>query len=625
LACCITTFATLFRRIHPIPERATSVQKLCLVERASEALGSPAVSKKQLFSLAAAGLFVTTSVSPAMAGHAKGRTKRSAPIAHADGKVRVGGKTYANMASWHRSAEFKHSHARCGSAEAEARALALAPSDCTIDSTSIDPEYDPGEMLEIPVVYHVISNTSGDGEISDELLQSQIDILNEDFQAIAGTNGAPGTNGAIRFVLASVDPDGNPTTGINRLTNNGFFNDPDSAKPELRWNPSLYFNVYTSDAYGYLGYATFPQESAGLPEDGVVLAWQFVGRDAPLGGDYALGRTATHEVGHYLGLFHTFESVGGSSCSNSSPYTSGDTVADTAPEANPNFECVEGIPSGCNDGGISPITNYMDYSYDVCMNNFTPEQVNRMRCSTANYRASMQNAWPVAGFTYALEQGITFAFTSTSTDANDAIVSYEWDFGDGSAIATGETTTHAFAASGTYQVALTVTDEHGAKRRVVQELSTAAEPPVAAFTSAVDGLSVTFTDGSSDADGPIVGWSWQFGDDAVSTEQNPVHAYAAAGTYNVTLTVTDQSGATGTVSAAVTVAAPEPDAGTTDPDAGTVDPDAGTGSDAGGNPTDGEDSGCGCAAAGTDVGQLGGLAGLAFGVALVISRRRRRA
>ena len=93
-----------------------------------------------------------------------------------------------------------------------------------------------------------------------------------------------------------------------------------------------------------------------------------------------MGRTLTHEIGHYLGLFHTFQ--GG--CGSAACYTSGDLICDTNAESGPNFSCAGSPPSSCCS--VDPIDNYMDYSDDLCMEKFTAEQVNRMRCSLINWR-----------------------------------------------------------------------------------------------------------------------------------------------------------------------------------------------------------------------------------------------
>jgi PKD repeat protein len=150
--------------------------------------------------------------------------------------------------------------------------------------------------------------------------------------------------------------------------------------------------------------------------------------------------------------------------------------------------------------------------------------------------------FPAASFTpsatgVAVDADVTFTNTSTSMTA----ATYSWDFGDESTASTAMSPTHAYDTAGTYTVTLTVTNDRGVS--TATENITAYDAPVAAFSAdavavAVD-ADVTFTDESTNT--PLE-WAWDFGDDATSTEQNPVHAYAAAGTYTVTLTVTNPGG-----------------------------------------------------------------------------------
>lgn len=317
------------------------------------------------------------------------------PWQHDDGTVTFKKTTYPSWKAFHASPDFDPI-GRCDAPDPSLEGPVLPgrplhlrgldPTDCDFSSTNINPLYDPSvETYQIRVVVHVIANSSGtQGVISDEQVRSGIRILNEDFNAIAGTNGEPGTFANIEFVLADTDPDGNPTDGITNSNNDTWFNDGGSYWESLNWDPTRYMNVYTTTAGGALGYVSgFPSE-AGFPgstQDRVVVLWESYGEDAPYGPPFDQGRTLTHEVGHYLGLFHTFQ--GG--CDSGGCYTSSDLICDTNPESGPNFGC--GPSSTC--GSVDPTDNYMDYSDDLCMNKFTPEQVNRMRCSLLNYRTDI--------------------------------------------------------------------------------------------------------------------------------------------------------------------------------------------------------------------------------------------
>lgn len=272
------------------------------------------------------------------------------------------------------------------------------PADCSQFGTNPLPQYDGPLVYEIPVVMHIVMNDScTDGVVSDELASTQIDILNEDFLALFGGNGEEGNKTLVRFRQAKVDPDGNPTNGITRTCNTTYFNDGGGYWNELSWDPHRYLNLYSNNNFA-LGYVPFlPADGGGVfvgtPQDRVVVLWESFGRFSPIP-NYNLGRTSTHEVGHYLGLEHTFN--GG--CADPNPpgcYASGDLICDTNSEAEPVFRpCQLGVSNTC--GSVDPSDNYMDYSDDICMNKFTLEQTRRMRCTLENYRVDL--AEPVEKF-----------------------------------------------------------------------------------------------------------------------------------------------------------------------------------------------------------------------------------
>ncbi|MFS4505797.1 PKD domain-containing protein, partial [Clavibacter sp. Sh2141] len=170
------------------------------------------------------------------------------------------------------------------------------------------------------------------------------------------------------------------------------------------------------------------------------------------------------------------------------------------------------------------------------------------------------NQAPKAAFTQQADF-LTAAFDATgSTDADGSLTGYDWDFGDG-VQASGRTQSHAFAEAGTYTVTLTVTDDRGATNRTQQEITVKAAPANVAPTAVVTATATDLTaklDGSAstDADGTVASYAWDFGDGSTGTGPTPTHAYAAAGTYTVALTVTDDKGLTGTASTQVQVTAP---------------------------------------------------------------------
>ncbi len=166
------------------------------------------------------------------------------------------------------------------------------------------------------------------------------------------------------------------------------------------------------------------------------------------------------------------------------------------------------------------------------------------------------NAAPTANFTFTTNS-LTANFLDASTDSDGTIASWAWNFGD-STTSTQQSPSHTYAAGGNYTVTLTVTDNGGATNTISKTVTVAAanQPPTANFSFTTTGLTANFTDGSSDSDGAIASRSWTFGDGATSTATNPSRTYAAAGTYSAMLTVTDNLGATGSITKPVTVVAP---------------------------------------------------------------------
>ncbi|WP_447647352.1 PKD domain-containing protein [Microbacterium forte] len=171
---------------------------------------------------------------------------------------------------------------------------------------------------------------------------------------------------------------------------------------------------------------------------------------------------------------------------------------------------------------------------------------------------SLPNSAPTAAIDAPVVTGLDVAFNGGGTDSDGTIASYSWDFGDGTS-GTGAAVSKTYTTAGTYTVKLTVTDDDGATAQATSEVTVAPIPnqaPTAQFSSpAIDSLSIA-VDGSTstDPDGTIAGYAWNFGDGATASTATAAHTYAAAGTYTVTLTVTDDDGATAEKTAQVTVA-----------------------------------------------------------------------
>ena len=236
-------------------------------------------------------------------------------------------------------------------------------------------------VVNIPVVVHVLYNTSSQN-ISDAQVKSQIDVLNEDFRKLnADRTNVPSAFAGlaadieINFCLASVDPSGAATTGIVRKsTTKTSFSDDDGAKysssgGDNAWNSSQYLNLWACNlGGGLLGYAQFPGGPAAT--DGVVILYSAFGRTGTVSAPYNKGRTATHEVGHWLNLRHIW---GDASCGN-------DLVNDTPTQQTSNYSCPTYPHKTCsNTTSGDMFMNYMDYVDDGCMNMFTAGQKTRMQ------------------------------------------------------------------------------------------------------------------------------------------------------------------------------------------------------------------------------------------------------
>ncbi len=244
-------------------------------------------------------------------------------------------------------------------------------------------------VVTIPVVVHVIYNTSAEN-ISDAQVLSQITVLNEDFRRTnsdADNTWSQAADSEIEFCMATVDPNGNATNGITRTsTSVSAFSTNDNMKFSSSgghdaWPASDYLNVWVCDiSGGILGYAQFPGGPAST--DGVVIDYQYMGTIGTATSPFDLGRTGTHEVGHWLNLRHIW---GDGGCGVD------DFVADTPTSDGANYGCATGHVS-C--GSTDMVENYMDYSDDACMNLFTTGQKSRMRAlfDTGGARQSILNS-----------------------------------------------------------------------------------------------------------------------------------------------------------------------------------------------------------------------------------------
>lgn len=247
-------------------------------------------------------------------------------------------------------------------------------------------------VVQIPVVFHVVHNTATQN-ISEAQIDSQITVLNQDFrranpdivQVPAVWQGIAADT-QIEFHRATEDPNGNPTNGVTRTQTNVTAFTDDAVKFGAQggadaWPSDRYLNVWVCQlGGGLLGYAQFPGGPAAT--DGVVITHTGFGTTGTAAAPFDGGRTATHEIGHWLDLFHIWGDDG-TGCSGS------DQVADTPNQAGPNSGCPTFPSLTCDNGPNGDMwMNYMDYTDDACMFMFTQGQIERTEACLAGPRSS---------------------------------------------------------------------------------------------------------------------------------------------------------------------------------------------------------------------------------------------
>jgi len=308
------------------------------------------------------------------------------------------------------TSSFAQQQHRCATMEVDARLRASDP-EYAAKQSQIDEHarafaesHQSGQriLVTIPVVFHVVYQNATEN-ISDAKLQSQLDVLNEDFRklnvdfsTVPSAFQGVAADMEIQFCLATADASGNPTTGITRtLTTDTGFDTDDQVKYTAQggqnaWDRNKFLNIWVCDmgAAGLLGYAQFPGGSAAT--DGVVLTYDAVGRIGVFGA-YNKGRTATHEVGHWLNLRHIW---GDSNCGN-------DQVSDTPTQQTANYGCKNFPYVTCNNGPNGDMfMNFMDYGDDDCLKMFSNGQKTRSQSlfSTGGSRVSLlsSNACSIA-------------------------------------------------------------------------------------------------------------------------------------------------------------------------------------------------------------------------------------
>lgn len=344
-------------------------------------------------------------------------------------------------------------------------------------------------IITIPVVIHIVGNASVQA-ITTAQIQSQIDRLNMDYHKLNTDVGlVPSVwtslvaDYEIQFCLASRDPNGNATTGVIRKTvSTSSFSTNDAVKSNATggddaWPASSYLNIWVCNlSGGVLGYAQFPGGPAAT--DGVVITYKGFGTGGTAQAPYNLGRTATHEVGHWLNLYHIWGDDG-SGCNGS------DQVGDTPNQGAEHYGCPNFPSVSCSNGPNGDMwMNYMDYTDDACMYMFTNGQKARSLAlfNTGGARASLLTSQgcqsitspPVANFTADATTSCSGSIKFTDL-SNGSPSSWLWNFGDGGTANT-QNPTHVYSNNGIYTVSLTATNTYGSNTKTITGYITINKP-----------------------------------------------------------------------------------------------------------------------------------------------------
>lgn len=275
-----------------------------------------------------------------------------------------------------------------------------------------------GAIITIPVVVHVVYNDPADN-ISMNQIQSQINVLNQDYRMNNADSGQTpsmfqplAADVEVEFCLAVEDPNGNFTDGVTRTQTSTtefdvYMDDikSNSTGGKTGWDRDRYLNIWVGEiSGGVLGYATNPSQPASV--DGVVVGVRFFGgpefNTTP---PYNLGRTTTHEVGHWLNLRHMWGNSGG--CSDD------DNVSDTPVSNEPYYACTPTNSVSCNTNDM--YMNFMDYVPDACMHLFTIGQKDRMITAINTQRSSLLSSTACSGNALALDAAIEVQFETIVT------------------------------------------------------------------------------------------------------------------------------------------------------------------------------------------------------------------
>lgn len=421
-------------------------------------------------------------------------------------------------------------------------------------------------IITLPVVFHIISQNPS--AVTDQTIIDALTDLNDAFGKTGVYSASAGADTRIRFCLAKKDPDGGITNGITRTTS--FFTshvnpviEDDKLKALSLWDPSRYINIwYVAGIELEIvpqfqcgkwirmragGYATMPP-NGGLT-DGIVVT--------------GFGTLLAHEMGHYLGLYHTFE---GLNCANFDCTVNGDKVCDTPPDASvansasctsPENSCTTDTLSGFTVDMPDDIANFMDYGNASCHNEFTDGQGQRMRAAINTQRAGLLqdectppcNDNIQAAFTrnnpYPLS-GDVITFTNTSAGA----ATYEW-LVDGVVKATTTNFTNSFASAGKYKVTLkayngtecfaSYTDDVIVTCGVTARFYTDKQQIASKAGIYLDSVKFTNTSENATSYQWLMSSNTGMAEQVISTSKDVTYVFQTPGTYSVKLIATNGS------------------------------------------------------------------------------------